>query len=173
MKNKFDSYIFEPNKTKIENQETIREREFLIGFIAMGLAFLFYLIEIESLMILFGLVGFIASIKWRIPKLRKEPVLGIGTENLEVYDDRIKINENVFLFDKVSKIRFLLKSHEGQLINRMHPNYLFSNGKNNVIEIVNNGKKLSFNFCLFNYPHYDKLIKILENSNVEIEDQVV
>lgn len=177
MSKTFVTDLFTPDKDsedQIESESKIaKERYSILMFIFFGLMVFFYLIELNGWILIICLIlTQIFYLLWRLPKWKKKPKVNSKPITLKISETRITIGDKTIEKDHFLRIRIDLKSYEGQTSKSSHPDYMYVNGTNNQIRYYFGGAEYISNFCLFNYPHYLKLIRILKKTNIQFSDEV-
>ena len=170
--NNFESYVFEKDELLAHNQDVIRERPLLISYLILILGFLIAIfLDYLTLGIWLIVIGLVLQMLARFSVLTPKRRTGQLNKELTISDDMIQIDSTVFNFAEVQSVHIKMYYHTGQIETDFQQNWKIA-WTNNEIIIIQNGRKLKFNYLLPSFQHVMALRNMDFPNNVTKDDRV-
>jgi hypothetical protein len=158
----FKSFVFERDKERTEEQETLLQRPVLIGVLLFLISVVFMILELIGLAIFFLLTGVTT---YNIARWRKFKAKDVGRRpaSLEITDEHILLNQEKFNLNELEDLFLEIIDCEREISGSM---YSMAQGTTNSMSFKFQGKPIHFNFYIGNLRHYNDLIEFCEERGI-------
>ncbi|MFC0605850.1 hypothetical protein [Winogradskyella pulchriflava] len=97
---------------------------------------------------------------------KKEPLEGVLNGTLNITDELIEIDNQIYEINRISNLQIKVKNYSGELQGKPnHPGPWRSNGAGNNISFISNGIKIKKDFFIQSEKDFETLKKIKEKIN--------
>ena len=172
MVTEFRGHIFDKDETLESNQDTLRERPLLIGFVLVLFGILLFVLDLKTLGFISFFSGWLVYILSKFslltPKIKKS---SRGLRAIIINSKGLQIDEKIIGYSETEFVKLNLRLIQGQLDYDMQQVWK-SDGRSNTIDLRIKNKTISFNLLLSSIKQVNALRLIEFPDNVTLDDGI-